>query len=88
MKHFRLRRVALEELITTEASYVKHLHALLTIYVLPLTEAANAGHRTPPLSAAEVRMMYPNMEHIYRINHQFLCDLIQTVDSAPVPTPE
>lgn len=80
-KALRHRERILEEIITTEQSYVANLHVLMKVYLHPLRMVANVP-RGAIFSHDDLDAIFLNIELITKVNDQFLAELLSGVSPA------
>jgi hypothetical protein len=75
-----------EEILATERSYIASLRALVEVWLLPLSTAANSS--TPILSNAQIKSIFSNIKSIYDFHTEFIKDMMVCSGESPAPTPE
>ncbi|XP_063244519.1 rho guanine nucleotide exchange factor 39-like [Bacillus rossius redtenbacheri] len=73
-KRKQLRNRVVQELLTSEASYLHHLELIMQFFMIPLTEK-------PYISHAVYTALFGNMETLYKVNGELLNELKKNPDN-------
>ncbi|KAJ2683077.1 hypothetical protein IWW39_005696, partial [Coemansia spiralis] len=68
------RNNVIQELISTERSYVEKMRALIDIYAVPLRSAARSANNAL-IPAYDAHVVFGNIERVSEVNERFLGDL-------------
>lgn len=73
-KRITFRRQAIEEILTSERSYIQHLEKLMNFFVLPLKEKQI-------ITYIQFNALFGQLEMIYNLNRELLVELETNLDN-------